>query len=385
MIDIVLSDDWELRGDGSGNMRRIQFDTLQRLIELYERYGFRGSFNVEVMQQLAHRRLAGKEPELGKLAMEWEKCVLDAYGRGHDIQLHIHPQWSKAEYQNSRWVLRGDWNICNYRREAIDSMVSVCKGYLEGLIGQIDPEYRCSAFRSGSWCAAPSPHLFPVLIENGIVFDMSLVDGLFYDLEVVKLDYRALEEGFLPYFPLLSDGRLVGPSESGIICCPTFSFRSHRAAFWRLAAPILQRLPGFRVEGALRAASSYRIAQSNTVEDYSSIWKPSKRSRLIWLKDNVSMILTGRHVIADIAQLSPVVLDLMLAQIRRRTRKRGLETTLVILENHTKDIGNFAPIEHFCRRLADARSWCRVIRASEAARNLKAGRYKIACNNARAN
>ncbi len=61
-------DDWELRADGSGDMRTLQFDTLRRLVDIYERYGLRGSINAEVMQQLHHRRFGATYPRLRALA-----------------------------------------------------------------------------------------------------------------------------------------------------------------------------------------------------------------------------------------------------------------------------------------------------------------------------
>ena len=71
-VKLVLSDDWELRGDGSGDMRAIQFATIRRLCDVYEAHGLRGSFNVEVFQQLVHLRLRDSHPELGALSEEWE-------------------------------------------------------------------------------------------------------------------------------------------------------------------------------------------------------------------------------------------------------------------------------------------------------------------------
>lgn len=49
-VQLVLTDDWELRGNGSGNMRRIQFDSMRALLDIYERHGLKASFNAEVMQ-----------------------------------------------------------------------------------------------------------------------------------------------------------------------------------------------------------------------------------------------------------------------------------------------------------------------------------------------
>src|SRR5947208_17107292 len=92
-IHLLLSDDWELRGDGSGDMRVLQFATLRRLCDVYEEHGIRGSFNAEVFPQIAHRQAGEQHPELGELADEWEEAVRDAYRRGHDIKLHLQPQW----------------------------------------------------------------------------------------------------------------------------------------------------------------------------------------------------------------------------------------------------------------------------------------------------
>jgi hypothetical protein len=101
-VKLVLSDDWELRGDGSGNMRAIQFSTIRRLCDIYEAHGLRGSFNVEVFQQLVHLGLRDSNPELAALSQEWEEVVRETYQRGHDVQLHLHPQWSAATYSGGR-------------------------------------------------------------------------------------------------------------------------------------------------------------------------------------------------------------------------------------------------------------------------------------------
>ena len=63
-IYVALTDDWELRGDGSGDMDAIQLQPMRRLASLYEKNGVRGSFFVEVMQQRTFRRFQSEYPEL---------------------------------------------------------------------------------------------------------------------------------------------------------------------------------------------------------------------------------------------------------------------------------------------------------------------------------
>src|SRR5436309_1419010 len=103
-IHLVLSDDWELRGDGSGSVAALQFRTARKLMDVYERFGFKASFNVEVMQQLCHLEQGKSHANLNGIAREWENVVLEMYQRGHDVQLHVHIQWDGARYANGKWL-----------------------------------------------------------------------------------------------------------------------------------------------------------------------------------------------------------------------------------------------------------------------------------------
>ena len=187
-IHLALVDDWELSGNGSGDVRRLQFEPLRRLVSIYNRLGIHGSFNAEVMQQITFRQHQDQHEELKVLADEWDEVVKETFRQGHDIQLHIHPQWQNAEYHDGRWKLTSDWSILNYSREAARAMLQRGKEYLESLLQQVDPRYRCVSFRSGAWCIAPSPHMLELLVELGIVFDMSIVAGVKYDTRNIKLD-----------------------------------------------------------------------------------------------------------------------------------------------------------------------------------------------------
>ncbi len=155
-IHLVLSDDWELRGDGSGDMRLIQFATLERLLSIYESHGLRASINAEVLQQLAHLDAGTEHPELAELAAEWEATVKAAFGRGHDVQLHVHPQWSDAHHTEEGWTLNGSWQLPEYSLQDTRSILGSAKDYLESLLQPLDPGYRCVTFRSGGWAFAPS-------------------------------------------------------------------------------------------------------------------------------------------------------------------------------------------------------------------------------------
>jgi hypothetical protein len=370
-IDLVLTDDWELRGDGSGNIRSIQFDTMRRLRDVYEQYDLRASFNVEVMQQLTHLRLADEHPKLRELANEWEAIVCETYSRGHDVQLHLHPQWSDASYVDGQWQLRGAWSILDYPIEETRTMLRGAKEYLEGLLRPINPDYRCVSFRSGSWCIAPNEHILGNLAELGIVLDMSIVNGLFYDTPHITLDYRDIDEPFLPYYPQMQDARRVASSPQPIVCIPTLTYPASLMGFGlRLVARALERRAGL----ARSVTRRFVAPRDRSIPDAG--YERTDYFRREWAATPLEGVSSRKNKVSDLCGLSFFQMREMLRHARARARHTGMGAVPVILENHSKDVGDFAPLELFANYVAAARD-VRVITLSELALNLRAGSYAI--------
>jgi hypothetical protein len=369
-IQLVLVDDWELRGDGSGDMRAIQFAPLRRLLEIYERHGLRASINAEVMQQLHHRAHRERHPKLGELADEWEAAVMSAFRRGHDVQLHIHSQWRGASYLDGRWQLPSPWSILELPPDDVGAILRRGKEYLEALLRPIDPAYACVSFRSGSWCLAPSDFMLGTLATLGITFDMSIVHGIAYDNAKVRLDYRNCEEGFQPFYPDMRDARRVASGPSPIVCLPTFSFRPSVLSYWRRGLKgarkrIANRL---KIEKPLAAAPSNatRVIGSSNPTPY-EVWKtPERLVPRLWPK----------IVIGDLSALNFSLMAQMIKKIRRKAARRHLGIVPIILENHTKDITNFLPFERFAAYVASQPD-LEVITLTDVHRNLKAGMYQV--------
>jgi hypothetical protein len=370
-IHLVLVDDWELSGNGSGDVRQLQFEPLRRLVSIYNRLGIHGSFNAEVMQQITFRQHQDQHTELKTLADEWDDTVRETFRQGHDIQLHIHPQWQNAEYQDGRWKLTADWSILNYSREAALQMLQRGKEYLEKLLKDIDPHYRCVSFRSGAWCIAPSPHMLDLLVQLGIVFDMSIVAGVKYDTRNIKLDYTECEEDFLPYYPVMTDARKISEKVESIICVPTNCFYASRRQ-------VLRHHLDTAVSKIKNKISGPTIVSNNgrSVEAYGEQWAQIDGGRMkqIYRKAIVPYV-RGKHTISDLAQLDYALMMEMLESIRKRSRASGLSDVPVVLENHTKDLQNFSDLEQFLERAVKS-SDVRFMTLTELARNLKE-RFKI--------
>ncbi len=372
-IHLALVDDWELSGNGSGNIWELQFQPLRKLINIYNALGVRGSFNAEVMQQLAFRQRQSAHLELREAADEWDAVMRAALRQGHDVQLHIHPQWHNANYQDGKWRLKSDWSILTYPADIAFNMLSSGKNYLEDLLRSVDPSYRCVSFRSGAWCIAPSPHMLNLLVRLGIVFDMSIVAGVRYDTRNIKLDYTSCEEDFLPYFPVMTDARKLSSKEEPIICVPTNCFyASRKQVLLRHTKTI-----GAKLKLRVAAGPQRPYTHDRAPEAYASEWANIGDSTLKRLyQKGIVPYVRGKHLISDLAQLDYPLLSEMLDSIRRRARKSGLNDVPVILENHTKDVRDFSDIERFLRDVVSDPN-IRFVTLTELAKKLRDGTFKV--------
>lgn len=368
-IYLSFTDDWELRGDGSGDMNLIQFHPMRELIKIYGSHGVRSTFMVEVMQQLTFRREQNRFPELKLLADEWDENVREAFKQGHDIQLHIHPQWSKAEYANNEWKLSGDWSLLNYKPEIADEMLSKGKEYLEKLLCPVNPDYKCVAFRSGSSVIAPSQFILKLLAKHEIIFDMSIVGGLRVNTRNVQFDYTDCEEDFLPFYPRMEDARKVSNKTEPIICVPIFHFYGSRR---RVTLQTLSK-------AWKQAQQVFSPSQNNSATNYSKQeWAEIGRSSaLARIYDKAIMpTIKGKHLTADTGQLDYTFLCEMIQSIRKRARATNLKQVPVILTNHSKYIKDFAPTERFINEISKADD-IKFLTLTELAEMLQAGEFQI--------
>jgi hypothetical protein len=363
-IHLALTHDWELRGDGSGDIEQIQFAPLRRLLEVYAQAGARTTILPDVMQQLAFRRCENNHPNLKPLADSWDQHARAAFLQGHDVQLHLHPQWRNAEYANGRWHLDGDWSILNYERDAAYAMLAEGKQYLENLLQPLDSSYRCLAFRAGALAAAPSTHLFKSLADLGIQLDVSVAAGVFVNTNKLQLDYRNCEETFLPFFPMMEDARKVSNKPEPIVCVPLNHFFGSRRAVTRQNIS-LARHEVRRKRSAAPAANDAPARNQSSASSFELAYEKL-----------ILPLLKRKHFVSDTGRLNYPLLREMLASMRRRAQASGLAHVPVVLTNHPKDIRDLPAIERFVGEVSQAED-VRFITLSEMAGKLRSGEFQV--------
>jgi hypothetical protein len=339
MIYLALTHDWELRGDGSGDIEAIQFAPLRRLLEIYAKFDARTTILPDLMQQLRFRRLEAAHPELKPLADSWDEHVRDASRRGQDIQLHLHPHWDNAKYHDGCWQLGDDWSILNYDRDTAYAMLADGKAYLENLLQPIDSNYRCLAFRAGALAAAPSDYLFKSLVSLGIKLDVSIAGGVFVDNQNLQLDYRNCEETFLPFYPRLEDARKVSSKREEIVCVPLNHFYGSRREVTRQNIALARQQINHPGGESAKTDNPTSAGPSRVGLAFEKLIMPA---------------IKRKHFVSDTGRLNYPLMREMLASIRQRARDSSLTDVPIVLTNHPKDIRDLPAIERFVGELSQA-------------------------------
>ena len=362
MIYLALTHDWELRGDGSGDIEEIQFAPLRRLLEIYAKFGARTTILPDLMQQIRFRRLEAEHSELKPLADAWDEQVREAFRQGHDIQLHIHPQWLNGQYENGRWQLDGSWSILNYERDIAFAMLADGKEYLENLLQPIDSAYRCLAFRAGALAAAPSDHLLRSLVSLGIKLDVSIAAGVFVNNQHLQLDYRHCEETFLPFYPRLEDAREISHQREEIVCVPLNHFYGSRREVTRQNISLArQRLKG-QAGGQVKSTDDSPSAAPTSIS--------------LAVEKLIMPAIKRKHFVSDTGRLNYPLMREMLTSIRQRARDSGLSKIPIVLTNHPKDIRDLPAIERFVGEMAQLND-IEFVTLAEIAAKIQSGEFEI--------
>jgi hypothetical protein len=197
-IHILLTSDYEIFGDGSGDVRRVLIEPTAQILSLCEAYGARMTLFFEVAEYWAFVR----DP-----AAEMARQVREAAARGHDAQLHAHPQWLDAEFVDGAWRLNMQWwrtsSLPFGDADNVHSLVGLLsrgKSTLEQMLRPVAPGYECLAFRAGAYCVQPSADFIRAALACGLRIDSSVSKGLVKMDALSQVDFRAAHHHHQPWY-----------------------------------------------------------------------------------------------------------------------------------------------------------------------------------------
>ncbi len=180
--DFCFTFDYELcLGKSSGTVENCLIKPTNILASVIQKHSVNSIFFVDALFLYRVRR----QPNVAA-QRDYEKIseqLLYLFELGIQIELHIHPHWLDAEYNE----LQNTWHFPSHRHYRLHSLnsknpssiwskcgcIKYAKFELERIIHKADDSYKPTIFRAGGWCLEPFEQIADALSQNKIFLDSS--------------------------------------------------------------------------------------------------------------------------------------------------------------------------------------------------------------------
>ena len=247
MIHIIFTSDYEIHGNGAGSPYKLMIEPTYRNLDLFDEYGAKLTIMAEMAEILKFKEYFDTHEKDNYYYNDIMKQLKFAVTSNHDVQLHIHPTYFKAQLNNKGW----EQNPMSYilREETYDSlfmMIKQTKDFLTRTLIDVKKDYNCIAFRAGGWQMQPTTNIVRALIDNGIKIDTSVFkNGKRGGTN--SFDYSLAHHSLLPW-PVNENEICQMNQKSRLIEIPIYTEQRSITSFislnrmYRLAAQVITRL-----------------------------------------------------------------------------------------------------------------------------------------------
>jgi len=309
----ILSVDYEVFGDGSGCVKECVIRPAERLLALADRFGAKVTLFVEALE--FEKMEAAGIPDIKNVKDQ----LIKAYRAGHDIQLHIHPQWIYASKDQFGWNLDvAKWRVADLDQEQIANALMTGKRWLERVIRSEDSHYECVAFRAGAWCIQPSSRVLSVLKTIGIKVDSTVAPGAFNPGSGDWYDFRHCPQS--PWWWTTEDVLKAEDSTEAAI----------------MEVPIASG--NVRAIGRLRTLMRSRYMNQSLARDCHGSYRGAN-TRLNAFRKKLAKLRNISHVMLDFCTLTCDEMMIVVGQHKEIDENKDLMVPIVAI-GHTK---NFSP------------------------------------------
>lgn len=314
MIECLFTIDYEIYGNGEGTLGNLVLEPARQLKTIFDKVDAKLVFFVEAAE-LEKIEEAQSDPAIYDVKSQ----IKDLYTEGHEIALHLHPQWYKGYYNDGKWELDySEYNLCVLPEKRITEIIDRSINFLRSALHDYD--YTPLSFRAGNWLFQPTQTTAKILFSRGIKIDSSVFKGgLQY---YYKLDYRrAIGNGFFWKF----NTNVNTPYPQGILL--EIPIHTKMVPFWKL---ITSKRVGLQRKSA--AGNQTMKQKLYRIFDRVRLRQPLK---LDFCRMSITELVAMMEEIIEEDQLSPDTLK------------------PVVLIGHTKDLIDLETVEIFLKYLEE--------------------------------
>lgn len=324
-LDLVLTVDYELYGDGSGDVFDTMIKPTATFLSICKKHEITSTIFVEILEYLRIKKEWDGGNSMGYLSDPAEaikKQIITAYQQGHDIQLHLHPHWLNAGYIDGKWVLDDRyWKISQVPPHAdkdyslgVEELIKLGKEAIEEILKPIDPSYKCNIFRAGGFSITPSNNVVDALKNQGFAADSSVIPGAYMDSFYCSFDFRSADKQ-LPFWGVKERVEATPSPINGFIEIPIFAKKMRR----------------FLKYDPQRLKIGWNNKSANAIKIKSKV--QSRNS----LKDKLSYFMEEEYVTWDFCLFSLRKMEKYLREARKISVKNDFDFHPFVLIGHSKE------------------------------------------------
>jgi hypothetical protein len=308
MIECIFTIDYEIYGNGEGSLKELVYEPSQKLKSLFDHAGAKIVVFVEAaeLEKIDTSRTDSAINEV-------KRQVQAFHSQGHEIALHLHPQWCNACYHKGTWWLdNSEYNLCVLPEERIAEIVGRSINYLRNVMAASD--FTPLSFRAGNWLFQPTRTAANVLAGYGIKIDSSVFKGGLQHQH--KLDYRrAAGNGY--FWKFQEDINIPDPN-GALLEIPIYT---RMVPFWEMAT-------AKRIGLQQKGSSGVRTT----------------KQRLYRLQDIVRYLHPLKF---DFCRMSINELTNMVDRVIKENQQDPVTFKPLVAIGHTKDLVDFKTVEVF--------------------------------------
>ncbi|MCB2167358.1 MAG: hypothetical protein KQI78_06835 [Deltaproteobacteria bacterium] len=309
MIECIFSIDYEIYGNGEGSLKDLVYNPTKKLIKIFDEYAIKLVIFAEVAELIAIENF-----QSDNYIENVKRQLYDLYSNGHEIALHLHPQWFNAKFANGKWKLDNrEYNLCVLPENRIKDIFIQSIDYLREILNASD--HIPTSFRAGNWLMQPTSSIAKIISDLGILIDSSVFKG--GKISKYSLDYRKASQNC--YFWKFSDDVTLSQHNGKLLEIPIYT---------RLV-PIWNILTSKRLK--LQSRSN-------------SVVKRTFIDKIYRISDNIRFKVPLKF---DFCRMTKVELTDLIEQVLADDKDNPATFKPIVAIGHTKDLTDFETISYF--------------------------------------
>lgn len=208
MLNVYFTFDYELFvNDNTGDIDHCLIIPTNELLNMLERYSVHVTFFIDMAYAYRLNELIKDYPVLESDFIKFCNQVKNIKERGHEIALHLHPQWFYAKYDGNKWVMDFDhYKLSDMPEKDADEKFDACCNLLRTI-----SDFDVKTFRAGGFSIQDYKGFYHALKRNGIINDSSVLFGEKQITRLHNYDYTSLSNAEVYNF----DVNLLQPATDG--------------------------------------------------------------------------------------------------------------------------------------------------------------------------